>query len=180
MVEAGCWQGGSSAKFSLICGLLGYTLRIYDSFQGVEPLTTEERAKSYDFSGQYASPEAVLRSNLSCYGNPDVCRIYPGWFAETLSIHPIHEPIRGVYIDCDVAKGTFEALVGVTPGLSTNGWVFSQDFHFPTVRDLLNDPGTWQSLGRGQPSITVLSESFACFRFSEARSDAVPAGAESP
>src|SRR5262245_39016430 len=36
VVEAGCWQGGSTAKFSIICRMLGYRLLVFDSFQGVE------------------------------------------------------------------------------------------------------------------------------------------------
>lgn len=43
MVEAGCWQGGSSSKFSIICSMLGYKLYIYDSFSGVEKLSTEDK-----------------------------------------------------------------------------------------------------------------------------------------
>jgi len=36
MVEAGCWQGGSSAEFSIMCKMLGYELHVFDSFQGLK------------------------------------------------------------------------------------------------------------------------------------------------
>src|SRR6476661_6396161 len=44
VVEAGCWQGGSAAKLSILCKMLGYRLLIYDSFSGVEtpPLEWQE------------------------------------------------------------------------------------------------------------------------------------------
>jgi hypothetical protein len=38
-VEAGCWRGGSTAKFSLMCRLTGHKLLVFDSFAGVQPLT---------------------------------------------------------------------------------------------------------------------------------------------
>jgi hypothetical protein len=88
LIEAGCWQGGSSAKLSIICKMLGYRLCIYDSFEGVEPLSQEEKKDSYDFSGEYASPESVLRKNLTRFGEPNVCSIHKGWFADTLAICP--------------------------------------------------------------------------------------------
>jgi hypothetical protein len=69
MVEAGCYQGGSSAKFGIVCEALGYRLHIYDSFEGVEPLTEEEKLHGHDFSGEYAVPEALVRSNIGQYGS---------------------------------------------------------------------------------------------------------------
>ena len=38
-IEAGCWNGGSSCKFSLLCKRYGYSLHIYDSFEGVEDVS---------------------------------------------------------------------------------------------------------------------------------------------
>lgn len=165
MVEAGCWQGGSSAKFSVVCKMLGYKLHIYDSFEGVEEMTSEEKQKSYDFSGEYAAPESVLRSNLIRYGEIGVCSIHKGWFGETLAVAPVAAPVRVAYIDCDLAKGTDEVLIGVMPSLVDDGLIFSQDFHIKAVRGLLHDPNTWKQFGRGNPSITRLCGNLASLRF---------------
>ena len=165
MVEAGCWQGGSSAKFSILCKMFGYELWIYDSFRGVEAMTAEEKKDSYDFSGEYAAPESLLRSHLDAYGEPDVCSIYPGWFAETLAVGPLPRPVRLAYIDCDLAKGTREALIGIVPVLVEDGWIFSQDFHIGPVRRLLEDAGTWDELSRGAPTIRHIVRNLAGIRF---------------
>ncbi len=164
MVEAGCWNGGASAKFSLVCKLGGYRLRIYDSFEGVEPMTSEEKQRGYDFSGEYVASDATLRANLQRFGAPDVCSIHKGWFAATLARSPVAEVVRVVFIDCDSAKGTQEVLLGVVPSLASDGVVFTQDFHIASVRDLLLDRRTWERYGRGDPGIERLCGHLAVLR----------------
>jgi O-methyltransferase len=167
MLEAGCWQGGSSAKFSIICDKLGYKLHIYDSFEGVEKLPAQMWQKSFNYSGEYAAPEPLVRNNLMRYGEIGVCSTHKGWFSETLAKSPVLAPIRVAYIDCDIAKGTYEVLLGVMPGLVHDGWVFSQDFHIEPVRDLLHDPATWKQFGRGNPKIKRICGNLASVRFGE-------------
>ena len=164
MVEAGCWNGGASAKFSLVCELYGYRLHIYDSFEGVEPMTAEAKQRGYDFSGEYVASEATLRATLQRFGAPDVCSIHMGWFAATLARSPVADVVRLAFIDCDSAKGTEEVLLGVVPSLASDGVVFSQDFHIAPVRDLLLDPRTWERYGRGGPSIERLRGHLAMLR----------------
>jgi len=106
VLEAGCWKGGSTAKLSSISKLLGYRMKIYDSFEGVECLSQIEQAEEWDYGGQYASPESLLRSNLTRYGEAGICLIYKGWFSETLAACPVQDPIRLAYIDCDLARAT--------------------------------------------------------------------------
>jgi O-methyltransferase len=166
LLEAGCWKGGSSAKFSIICKMLGYRLHIYDSFEGVEELSPEMKKRSYDFSREYAATEATLRDTLSHYGEPSVCSIYKGWFADTLAASPVSDPIRAVYIDCDLAKGTYEVLKGSLPALAEDGWVFSQDCHIRPVQELISDPLTWSRLGKAMPTVRRLCGHLASMRFS--------------
>jgi len=168
LVEAGCWQGGSSTKFSILCKELGYDLHIYDSFEGVEALNAEEQSKEWDLAGQYASPESRLMENLEQYGEVDVCSVHPGWFSETLATGPTPFPVRVAYIDCDLGKGTLEVLQGVVPSLASDGVVFSQDFHIAPVRQVLRDPETWRSLGCAAPQEERLGFSLARFRVSGA------------
>jgi O-methyltransferase len=151
-VEAGCWAGGSTAKFSMLCKLKGYRLLVYDSFEGVEK--TDQAG--HDFSGEYAADIDSVKRNIERFGEIDVCEFYKGWFADTLAANPVREPVAFVYIDCDLAKGTFETLQGTLPSLTTDGVVFSQDYHIPVVKKLLHDPDTWQKLGRTQPKIEYL------------------------
>ncbi len=168
MVEAGCWNGGSSAKFSLICKLGGYRLHIYDSFEGVEPLGSEEKRQGHDFSGAYAAPEAVLHDTLRRFGDPSVCTVHTGWFRTTLARHPVPDPVRLAFMDCDSAKGTEEVLSGVAPRLTADGVVFSQDYHIASVRQVLCDPRTWRRLGMREPTITRLGGHLASLRTASA------------
>jgi O-methyltransferase len=151
-VEAGCWHGGSSAKFSFLCELMGLELHVYDSFQGVEDVSRV--AGEWEYSGQYASPEETVRENLNKFGSKAPLSLYPGWFAETLAKTPPKGPVACAYIDCDIAKGTYEVLAGVLPSLASGATVFSQDYHIAPVTALLDSEATWQRLGVPVPTIT--------------------------
>lgn len=157
MVEAGCWRGGSSAKFSILCQLFGYRLQIYDSFEGVESLDDAVHSNEWHFGGQYACPEDIVRMNVMRFGTISVCEFHKGWFSETLARSPVAAPVQLAYIDCDLAKGTLEVLQGVMPSISEDGCILSQDFHITPVRRLLLDPETWSKLGVGMPNITSRS-----------------------
>jgi O-methyltransferase len=171
MVEAGCYNGGSSAKFSIACSLLGYHLYIYDSFEGVEQMTPEEQATGYDYSGEYAAPQEVVQNNLSKYGDAGICTLIKGWFRDTLASAPVPSPVRVAYIDCDLAKGTKEALQGILPSLVSDGSIFSQDYHIPPVIQMLSDANTWTSLGKQAPDLTQLGEKLVRIRFKESRTE---------
>jgi O-methyltransferase len=145
MIEAGCWQGGSTAKWSLACRLLGYGLHIYDSFEGVEARTDVEG--QHDFTGEYAAPLETVRQNLVRHGNLSPCTFHKGWFVDTMQPGSVPGPVRLVYIDCDLVKGTKEVLAGVVPVLSDDGVVASQDGQIRAVAEFLARPATWESLG---------------------------------
>ncbi len=141
MVEAGCWNGGSSSKFSIICKMLGYKLYVYDSFQGVESSDQE----GWDFAGEYQADQKKVESNIAKYGEIDVCSFFPGWFSDTLARNPVPVPVRAAYIDCDLASGTLQALQGVMPNLTDDAILWSQDYHVKAVREVINDPATWRN-----------------------------------
>ena len=115
-VEAGCWNGGSTAKFSLICKRYGYGLHVFDSFLGV---------KEWDYA--YAAKEMNVKNNIARYGALEVCTFHPGWFRYLGDDSSF--PVRMVYIDCDVPQGTLEVLSGIMPALVEDGVIYSQDYH---------------------------------------------------
>lgn len=164
-VEAGCWQGGSSAKFSILCERLGYQLHIYDSFEGVERMRAEDLVETVDYSGLFSAPENLVVRNLENYGKAKVCHLHRGWFADTLAVGPVPWPVRFAYLDCDLAKGTEEALKGIVPSLATQGIIFSQDYHIKPVRVLLHDPQTWKRLGSSIPRIAFETDHLASITF---------------
>jgi O-methyltransferase len=166
LLEAGCYNGGSSAKFSIICSVLGYQLCVYDSFEGVEQMRPDEVQDTYDFSGEYSASEESVRANINRYGEISVCSFHKGWFADTLSKTPTPYAVRVAYIDCDLAKGTKEALQGIVPALVDDGSIFSQDFHIEPVRKVLLDAKTWRSLERNVPEIAFLGDQLVSIKFS--------------
>jgi O-methyltransferase len=141
-IEAGCWNGGSTAKFSLVCRDLGYKLHVFDSFQGVK-----------EWNYLFAAGQEGVEKNIRAYGDIDVCTFHPGWFKDTLAKHPVSQPVRMVYIDCDVPIGTKEALTGVLPSLVSDGVVYTQDYHLDDVKEVLNDVETWNELRVPRPTI---------------------------
>jgi O-methyltransferase len=157
-VEAGCWNGGSTAKFSLICKQYHYTLHVFDSFLGV---------KEWNFA--YAAKERDVRANLAKYGELDVCSFHPGWFRDTLWHRPQPFPIRMVYIDCDVAQATLEVLSGTLPTLVEDGVIYTQDYHLNDVRTMLDKPETWTRLGVRAPCIKPLIRNIARITWSKSR-----------
>ena len=167
VVEAGCYKGGSAAKLSIICKMLGYRLMIYDSFEGVEtpPTLDQQEREEKSFFGEYAAAEAMVRDNLEKYGESEVCQIVKGWFRDTLAKAPVPHPVRLAYIDCDLLKGTEEALTGLIPSLVDDGYVFSEDYHLQSVRNLLCQPGSLERFGRGPMLVTPLGPKLASIRF---------------
>jgi len=149
-IEAGCWNGGSAAKFSLICKHYGYKLHVFDSFQGV---------KEWNFA--YAARLEEVKDNLAKYGELEVCTFHPGWFRDTLWKRPVPFAVRMVYIDCDVSQGTVEVLSGVLPALVEDAAIYTQDYHLNDVRTVIHDPQTWADFGVPAPTITPLIRNIA-------------------
>jgi O-methyltransferase len=174
MLEAGCYMGGSTAKFSILCKLLGYKLWVYDSFQGVEPMTEQQKQQSYDFSGEYAATEEVVTRTVACFGEPEVCTFVKGWFRETIARGNLPGSVRLAYIDCDLDTGTEEVLRGVLPVLAKDGLVFSQDYHLPSVRALLADPSLWARLRTPPPAVKRLGANLARMEFPVDRAARTP------
>lgn len=161
VVEAGCWRGGSSAKLSLVCGMSGCELHIYDSFQGVEEVSTWKSIREWEYGGQYVASQDLVERNLREYGDPSVCEIHEGWFSDTMADTPVPGEVVLAFIDCDLAKATEEALSGIVPSLVSGGVVFSQDFHIEPVRRLLRSDALWERLGVPRPSVRRLDRCLA-------------------
>jgi len=158
VVEAGCWMGGSTAKFSLICKLLQYKLFVFDSFQGVEYIPGNF------FSGEYIADLDLVKKNVASYGKIDVCEFVPGWFADTLAGNTFQHSTRVAYLDCDLAKGTYEVLQGILPTHVDEGVICSQDYHIGEVKSLLDDKETWRKFGVLSCPITDRYRNLVSFR----------------
>ena len=162
LLEAGCWKGGSSAKFSLVCKEFYYKLHIFDSFEGVEP-GDENNIEEKKFYGEYVGRLEEVQENIRNYGAFSVCTFHKGWFKDTMK--ELGSPVRIAYIDCDLAKGTREVLEAVVPKLVVDGVIYSQDYHITRIKELLHNNETWQSLNVKTPVINHIARNLASIKW---------------
>lgn len=146
IVEAGCYKGISTAKFSLAANIIHRTLVVFDSFEGI-PQNDENHYKSIfgrkvNFKkGDYCGTLDEVKNNVAKYGKIENCRFIKGWFDDTMP--NFKEPIAAIYLDVDLALSTRTCLKFLFPLLSKGGTLFSQDGHLPLVLDVFNDEKFW-------------------------------------
>lgn len=161
-VEAGCYKGGSTAKFSLAADLAGRQLVVFDSFQGIpendEPQQTNIFGLPASFAkGQYSGSLEEVRANVDRFGKLRCCRFVPGWFEDTLP--HFKEPVSCIYLDVDLASSTRTCVKHLYPLLEPGGVLYSQDGHLPLVIEVLNDEDFWRrEVGCRMPPISGLGQ----------------------
>jgi len=84
VVECGTYKGVSATNMSLICGLVGRRFKVFDSFEGLpEPAPQDAAHEVLDIhevhayqKGWWAGSLEEVRSNITRYGNINVCDFY--------------------------------------------------------------------------------------------------------
>ena len=164
-VEAGCFKGGSTAKFSMIAKSLNRKLVVYDSYEGI-PENKEDHQKSiFGYSinnwfgeGAFTGNLEEVQHNVKTYGNISACSFVKGWFDDTLP--DIDIDIAGAYIDVDLASSTKTCIKYFYPRLLPGGFLVSQDGDFPLVIEVFNDDRFWEEdVGCKKPKIHGLNTS---------------------
>ncbi len=155
LVEAGCYKGMSTAKFSLAAQLAGRELVVFDSFQGI-PENAERHdtnifgGEAHFAQGDYCGSLDEVKANVAKYGKLDCCRFVEGWFEDTLP--NFNEKIAAVYLDVDLASSTRTCLKHFYPLLEPGGVLFSQDGHLPLVIEVFEDDEFWlNTVGCSKP-----------------------------
>src|SRR5688572_9739870 len=157
VVEAGCFKGASTSKFSLAAKIAGREFVVFDSFEGMPP---NQEAHSKDIFGQKAAFGAgdykgaldEVKANITKYGAIEPCRFVKGWFENTLP--SFREPVAAAYIDVDLVSSTSTCLKYFYPLLQTGGTVCSQDGHLPLVLELFDNDEFWRKeVGCEKPGI---------------------------
>lgn len=102
LVEAGCFKGGSTAKFSLATEIMGKELVVFDSFQGMpendEPHNKNIFGGAAGFKqGDYCGTLDEVKTNVRQFGKIKNCRFVQGWFDDTMS--GFKQPISAIYLD---------------------------------------------------------------------------------
>ena len=161
-MEAGCFKGGSTSKFSIAAKWAGRKLVVFDSFEGI-PENDEAHDKnifgdSIGFKqGVYKGGLDEVRGNIERFGDIDCCEFIKGWFDD--SMPGFNRPVAAAYLDVDLASSTYSCLRYLYPLLVPGGKIFSQDGHLPLVIDVFRDEDFWRGeLGTDLPRIEGLGE----------------------
>jgi len=147
VVEAGCYKGGSTAKFSIAAKLARRELVVFDSFEGI-PRHAEDHGKNIfgkpvTFAeGEYTGSLDEVTRNVGTYGEVGACRFIKGWFKDTLP--GFQEAIAAIYLDVDLAESTRTCLKYLYPLLQPGGTLYSQDGHLPLVLKVFGDDAFWR------------------------------------
>ena len=180
ILEAGCFKGGSAAKFSILAKMLNRKLYLFDSFEGLPensenhdtdivgdrlPACLEcqycKEGKEYLCEngvyqgGTYKGSLDEVKNNIETYGEFAVCNYVKGYFEDTIS--KFTENIAFAYLDVDLASSTRTCLKYIYPLLSKGGTIMSQDGYIPLVVNVFNDNDFWQNeVGVPKPTIEGL------------------------
>jgi len=161
IVEAGCYKGGSAAKFSLAARAVRRELVLFDSFSGLPEDAGDAGGHSIFgrkvafAAGDWRGSLAEVQENVVRFGDPASCRYVPGWFEETLP--QFREPVAVAFIDVDLASSTRTCLKHLYPLLSPGGWLFSHDGHLQPVVEVFADSEFWErEVGCPRPEIQGL------------------------
>jgi len=163
LVEAGCFKGSSTAKFSLAAHVAGKELVVFDSFQGIP---ANDEAHSRDIfggaagfkQGDYRGTLDEVKTTVRRFGRIENCRFVEGWFDETMP--SFKQPIAAMYLDVDLASSTRTCLKYLYPLLEAGGVLYSQDGHLPLVIDVLDDDDFWtREVGCRKPRVFGLGTS---------------------
>ena len=136
IAEAGAYHGGSTAKLSLVAGLCGRKLEVFDSFEGMPEKTMKRTARraysgrEHHFpKGSHAVGLETVKGNVTAYGDVSRCGFHKGFFSDTLP--SFKEPVAVACINVDLVQSTKDCLKYFYPLIQPgHGLIFSQDAHF--------------------------------------------------
>jgi len=162
IAEAGCFKGGTSAKFSIVAELAKRRLFAFDSFEGM-PANPEDHTNIWGsrvrfHEHQYRGELEEVRANVAKFGHIESCQFVKGYFEE--SMKDFTRPITALYLDVDLVSSTRTCIKSLCRQVVPGGYVFSQDGHLCRVLNLLNSEGFWHDeVGCEKPAIHGMGKS---------------------
>jgi len=148
VVECGCFQGGMTAKLSVVCKHLNKQLFVFDSFEG---LPYEEKAeflhpkkkKFHIFKkGKFACPLEKVKANIKKHGKVGVCTFVKGKFANTLNNYSNIKP-SFVIIDVDLVRSAKECIKTFYPQLRGE-YFFTHETMWRSFVSSITNPKWWR------------------------------------
>jgi len=155
VVECGCFNGGSSAKLSILAELLGRRLVVCDSFEGLPDVDGYNLRDQHmrrgegwveDWSaGRYAARIDRVKHNIQAYGELGVCGFVKGWFADTLTPDNLPERVALAFVDVDIPSSARDCIKGLWPLMPEQSVFVSHDVAWVKVMQVFHDPELWQN-----------------------------------
>ena len=132
VVECGCFKGASSCSISLVCKIIGKKLIIYDSFEGLPPVSKNNKTfyphlkvtEKYK-KGMCKGNLDIVKKNLVNYGDLSQCIFRKGFFDKTLPLHK--ETIGFIFLDVDLPNSTRSCIKYLWKFLNDDGYIFTDD-----------------------------------------------------
>jgi hypothetical protein len=120
LLEFGCYKGYSTSVLSTACHLLGQSMEVFDSFEGL-PATDSD----YYRRGEFAGSLGEVTRNVGEFGRPEVVTFNPGFFHESMPRwRP--RPVAVLWMDVDLERSAVDALQAF-PHLDRRGALFSHE-----------------------------------------------------
>lgn len=129
VVECGCYKGAMSVNLSIVCKIVGRTLKVYDSFEGLPPPTKHDSAWPADVAYMpeiLAGSLAEVAANIKAFGALEVCEFRKGFFKDTLPSHV--EPIALIVADVDFHSSLYDVVTNLWPHLVDRGFFFLDEY----------------------------------------------------
>ncbi len=122
IIECGTWKGGCAANLSLVCGIVGRKLKIYDSFEGLPEGKPGDREAKHYKRGDYCGALEEVKANIKRHGKIECCEFIKGWFKDSLP--RLDSPVLLAFLDVDL-EASLEACVRyIWPNLVNQGSIF--------------------------------------------------------
>lgn len=128
VTEFGCYVGTTSVHIAKRLKDTGWTLWLYDSFEGLPPKTAEDRSPAGEqfVTGELLATKKQLIKNLTQAHVP-MPKITKGWFSE-LTEQQVPEQIAFAFLDGDYYHSIKDPLKLIWPRLSPGAIVVVDDY----------------------------------------------------
>lgn len=151
VVECGTYKGVSATNLSLICGIAGRKLEIFDSFEGLPEPTEKDKAHAVLDSqelhtyqkGWWAGSLDEVRNTIQRYGNIDACNFHKGFFETTLPGFKIK--CVQAFIDVDYVSSLETCLIHLWPLLHNGCYLYTHEAQHAEISQLFYSESWWQT-----------------------------------
>lgn len=156
LFEFGCFEGGMSAKLSIVASLINKKYCIYDTFTGLPQAAVYEAydAKKAELgifkAGMFASTFENTKKNIENYGKIESCDFFPGLVENTLN--SFNEEVMFAFIDVDIVE-TASFIVEKTWNHVTSHGIFTHEACLKTYMQSFLNTNWWNIKFKQSPPI---------------------------